>query len=337
MLSRVADSFFWMSRYIERAENIARLVDVNIQIQMDFEDLNDDKLKEHWQPIIETSGDASLFHELYDVANSHTVSEFFTFNRKNPSSIVSVLFAARENARMIRDQLSSELWETVNEMYLFLKGADARRVWNSGAYEFYKKIQNNSHLFQGLAAATFPYGEGQEFINLGRFLERGSNTCRILDTKYHILLPSVSDVGGAVDAVQWTAVLRSCSAYEAYHRLYVSNVEPARIARFLILDETFPRSILFSLRFLNQALHNISGSSHVQFSNEAERLCGRMMSDLSYRTVEDIFAQGLHEFLVELQERMASLGQAIFEAYMFQPPLDMAAEIATQQQQQQQQ
>lgn len=334
MLSRVADSLYWMSRYIERAENIARLLDVNLQLLLDFEALDDAKLKEHWEPIIRAAGEEELFYELYDQADSQSVTDFLTFDRNNPSSVISCMFAARENARMIRDQISTEMWQSLNAAYLFLKSNNAKMVWDSGPYEFYKQIQDYSHLFAGMADSTFPHTEGFYFMQVGKFLERADKTSRILDIKYHILLSSVEEVGGAVDAVQWGALLRSCSAFEAYHSLYVSSVNPLKVSDFLIFNQDFPRSIMFCARHLDSNLHRISGCNPGFYSNDVERTSGRLVSDLTYGNIDDAFQFGLHEYLGQLQDRFTGIGKAMFENYMFHDKLDMAAEIAAQQQQQ---
>jgi len=334
MLSRVADSLYWMSRYIERAENIARLLDVNLQLLLDFEEMDGDKMKEHWEPVIRAAGEEKLFYELYDEADSTNVTDFLTFNRENKSSVISCMLAARENARMIRDQISSEMWQCLNQAYLFLKSNNAKRVWDSGPYEFYKQIQDYSHLFLGLADSTFSHKEGFYFMQVGKFLERADKTSRILDIKYHILLPSVDEVGGAVDAVQWGAILRSCSAFEAYHRLFVSSVNPYKVSDFLIFNEHFPRSIKFSIRELDRNMHRISGCPLNQYSNEAERHSGRILSEMTYSGIDDAFNRGLHEYLTGLQGQLIEIGKAVFDTYMFHPRLDMATEIAAQQQQQ---
>jgi uncharacterized alpha-E superfamily protein len=336
MLSRVADSLYWMSRYIERAENIARLLDVNLQLLLDFEAMDDTKLKEHWEPIIRAAGEEELFYQLYDQADSRSVTDFLTFNRSNPSSVISCMFSARENARMIRDQLSTEMWQCLNHAYLFLKSNNAKKIWDDGPYEFYKQIQDYSHLFQGMTNSTFPHSEGFYFMQVGKYLERADKTSRILDIKYHILLPSVEDVGGAIDAVQWGAILRSCSAFEAYHSLYVSSVNPLKVSDFLIFNQDFPRSILFSARHLDINLHRISGCNPGFYSNAVERVSGRLVSDLTFGNIDDAFKSGLHEYLVQLQDRFVEIGKAMFDNYMFHPRLDMATEIAAQQQQQQQ-
>jgi uncharacterized alpha-E superfamily protein len=324
-----------MSRYIERAENIARLLDVNLQLLLDFEAMDDAKLKEHWDPIIRAAGEEALFYELYDQADSQSVTDFLTFNPNNPSSVISCMFAARENARMIRDQLSTEMWQCLNHAYLFLKSNNAKKVWDDGPYEFYKQIQDYSHLFQGMTDATFSHTEGFYFMQVGKYLERAEKTSRILDIKYHMLLPSVEDVGGAIDAVQWGAILRSCSAFEAYHSLYVSSVNPLKVSDFLIFNQNFPRSIMFCARHLDINLHRISGCNPGFYSNDVERRSGRLVSDLTYGNIDDAFQFGLHEYLGQLQGCFVEIGKSMFENYMFHDKLDMATEIAAQQQQQQ--
>lgn len=324
-----------MARSMERADNLARLVEVNLQLLLDFKDLDNVKLKEHWDPVIRSTAEEDLFYELYDEANSTTVTEFMTFNRDNPNSVIGCIMAARENARMVRDQISSELWETLNNLYLFLKSDDARKVFDTGAYEFYDRIKSQSLLFQGLTAATLPRDECYDFLQVGKYLERADKTTRMLDVKYHILLPSPQDVGGAIDTTQWVALLRAASAYDAYHAHYLANIDPSNVADFLIFSETFPRSIRFCAQELDARLHNISGCPQGRYSNEAEKLSGKLLSDLTYSSVEDVFKYGMHEWLDLCQERLNEIGESTYQAYMFQKPLDMAEEIQQQQQQQQ--
>lgn len=336
MLSRVADSLYWLARYIERADNLARLVEVNLQLLLDFKDLDNEKLKEHWDPVIRSTGDEKQFYELYDEANSQTVTDFLTFNPENPNSVIGCIAGARENARMIRDQISSELWETLNNLHLFLKSNDAKQVWESGAYEFYDHIKDHSLRFQGLIAATQPRDECYDFMQFGRFIERADKTTRMLDIKYHILLPSLQDVGGAVDTAQWVALLRAASAYDAYHAQYLANIDPAHVAEFLIFSDAFPRSLRFCVQELNARLHNISGCPLGRYCNEAEKLSGKLLSDLTFSNVQDVISYGMHEWLDGCQARLNEISEATYQTYMFQKPIDLAEEIHQQQQQQQQ-
>ncbi|MEM9226661.1 MAG: alpha-E domain-containing protein, partial [Verrucomicrobiota bacterium] len=190
------------------------------------------------------------------------------------------------------------------------------------------------HLFQGLAQATVTRDEGYDFMKVGTFLERADKTTRILDIKYHMLLPSVNEVGGAVDVAQWIAILKSASAYEAYHQIYVTDVIPAKIAEFLIFSENFPRSLRYCVQELNACLHRISGCPIANYSNEAERLCGRLLSELTYGAVDEVFSEGLHEYLDRIQHRLNEIGGSTYKAYMFLPPVDMEGEIQVQQMQQ---
>ncbi|MGC9451211.1 MAG: alpha-E domain-containing protein [Oceanipulchritudo sp.] len=335
MLSRVADSLYWMSRYIERAENTARLLDVNLQLMLDFEGLDDEALTGHWLPIVSSSGDSERFHRLYHVADSRGVTEFLTFNPENPNSILSCIAAARENARMVRDQISAEMWEVINSSYHKLRNCTAEEVWEAGPYEFYEELKNEAMLFQGLTESTYTHDQGYKFIQVGKYLERADQTSRILDIKYHMLLPDPSDVGGAVDLAGWMAVLRSCSAFEAYHHRYVDEVHPWNVAEFLLLSPSFPRSVRFCLGTLDYHLRSITFTAQGQFTNPAEQLSGRLRSGIIYTTIDEIYKEGLHEFLDRFQQQLIGLNNAILECYVHQPEIDIGREIEQQQQQQQ--
>jgi uncharacterized alpha-E superfamily protein len=332
MLSRVAHSLYWMSRYIERAENIARLLEVNLQFLLDFQDIEDGAVKDHWGSIIASSGNEELFDEHYKIADSHTVTSFFAFDLRNPSSILACVYSARENARMIRDQISLEMWETINELHLYLKARDAEKVWAAGPNEFFQEIKKHSHLFQGLIDATFPRSEGWEFLQFGKFIERAEMTTRILDVKYHILLPTAADVGGAVDTAQWQGVLRSASALEAYRRFYVREILPWKVAEFLIFSNSFPRSLHFCVAQVDELLRRILGETGARARTEAARTSRALLNDLKTRTIAEVVKGGLHEFLIELQNSLDRIGDEVVQTTMFYP-----AESAPDEQQQQQQ
>lgn len=313
MLSRVADSLYWMSRYMERAENDARLLDVNLQLLLDLG--GEAAAMEHWAPVIASLEETSLFDSLYQTADQASVTEFLALQKKNPNSIVSCLTLARENARTTREQISSEMWEEINRLFLFVQSDDARQLLVASPHEFFKQVIAGSHLFQGVTAATMTHGEGWDFIRIGTLLERADSTSRILDVKYHILLPSGEDIGGNVDTIQWMGVLKSCSALEAYCKLYVSQVAPWKVAEFLITDQQFPRSIRYCVDSLDHALHRISGVDETRYGNEAERLSGRLRSDLDYVTISEIFEFGLHEYLTQIQERLVAVSNAMHATY----------------------
>jgi uncharacterized alpha-E superfamily protein len=311
MLSRVADSLYWLSRYIERAENNARILDVNLQVTLDSDGAGTDAERTDWQPILATLEDQTLFNSLYAVTNAETVCEFVTFAKENPTSIRSCVAGARENARTVREYISSEMWERINHLYLWLNSVDARNLQMNSGIDFYRQVVDHAHQFHGTTDATLTRGEGWNFIQVGKFIERTDSTSRILDLKYHILLPSEESVGGNVDTVQWQAVLKSCSGFEAFRKIHTGQVTPWKVAEFLILHDSFPRSIRFCVNAADQALHRISGCDRSHYSSEAERQAGRLSSDLSYATIDEIFEIGLHEYLDGIQLRVIEIGKAM--------------------------
>ncbi len=252
LLSRVADAVYWMARYIERAENVARYIGVNLNLQLD---LPGDPAQQ-WQSLIDTSGDGETFLKSHKVATQHNVIEFLTFDAENPNSILSCLRAARENARSVRETISSEMWEQVNEMYLHITSQHLE----SGAEwlpEFFRLLRLSSHLFQGITDATMTHNEAWNFARLGRKLERADKTSRILDVKYFTLLPSVLDVGTPYDDIHWSAVLKSVSGLEMYRKKY-GRLEPRDIVEFLVMDRDFPRSIHYCILRADSSLRAIT-------------------------------------------------------------------------------
>jgi uncharacterized alpha-E superfamily protein len=313
MLSRVAHSLYWMSLYVERAENLSRLLDVNLQFLLDFQGLDDLALKEHWGSILASSESDELFAELHGPADSRSVTQFLAFDARNPGSILSCILSARENARMIRGQISSEMWQVINELYLFLKERSAERVWSDGPYEFFHQVRTYSHLFQGLTDSTYPRGEGWDYILFGRLLERADKTTRILDMKYHILLPAATDVGGAVDTAQWQAILRSASALEAYRRSSVQEIIPWRVAEFLIFSPSFPRSVAGCVAELESVLARIlvANPGHPPAARDAAH---ELLTTLRSLTIDAVLRGGLHEFLIGVQRVLGRIGAEVVHA-----------------------
>jgi len=315
MLSRVADSLYWMARYIERAENNSRILDVNLQVTLDDENTGVDGDKIDWEPILATLEEQKLFNSLYTVMNADTVCEFITFAKENPNSIRSSVAAARENARTVREYISSEMWERINGLYLWLNSPAARQMFASSAIDFFRHVVDCSHQFHGTTAATLTHGEGWHFLQIGKYLERADSTSRILDLKYHILLPRGEEVGGNVDTIQWQAVLKSCSAFEAYRKIHTGQVTPWSVAEFIVLHDSFPRSIRFCVEGVDAALHRISGCDRGHFCTDAERLSGRLCSDLNYTRIADVFKMGLHEYLDGIQLRLIEISTAMHSKY----------------------
>jgi uncharacterized alpha-E superfamily protein len=331
MLSRVADSLYWLARYIERAENNARILDVNLQLTLDVETVGGDNEQQSWEPILASLEDQKLFFSLYKSVTADTVCEFITFEKKNPNSIYSCIAGARENARTVREYISSEMWEQINRLYLYMNSDSSRQLFTNSGIDFYRRLVDYAHQFFGITNATLTHGEGWHFLQVGKYLERADSASRILDLKYHILLPSGEQVGGNVDTVQWMAVLKSCSALEAYRKLYVGQVAPWKVAEFIILHREFPRSIRFCVDGLDVALHRISGCSRSNYINEAERLSGRLCSDLDYATIKDIFDFGLHQYLDRTQLRLVEIGEAMHKNYCEWMEPEQATEPVAQQ------
>ena len=320
MLSRVADSIFWMSRYIERAENVARFVDTCLLMSLDLPVLG----REQWQPLVDTTGDHEDFAHRYGLATRERVIEFLTFDRENPNSIVSCLRSARENARSVREIISSEMWEQANRFYLMAHAPQAKERAMEDPHGFFTELKLGSHLFVGITDATMSHGEAWHFCRLGRMLERADKTSRIVDVKYFILLPSLEDVGSPVDDIQWSAVLSSTSALEMYRKQF-GIILPRNVARFLVLDRAFPRAIHFCLVRADESLHAIANTPLGTFTNLAEQRLGQLRGELAYAQIEDIIAGGLHEFLDSLQNKLNFVGEAIYETFLAPPAPQGAA------------
>ncbi|MBD2042772.1 alpha-E domain-containing protein [Microcoleus sp. FACHB-672] len=315
MLSRVANSIYWLTRYVERAENIARFIDVNLNLLLD----SPAGTTQQWEPLVVTTGDLPLFQERYGEATAENVIQFLTFDRKYSNSILSCLQRARENARSIREIISSEMWEQVNAFYLMVKEADPDQSL-SALHEFFTQVKMASHLFAGVMDATMSHNEGWNFGQMGRLLERADKITRILDVKYFILLPSAKDVGTTLDEIQWIALLRSASAYEMYRKCQ-HRITPTGVVEFLILDQNFPRSIRFCLLRSERALHKITGTPGGTWRDPGERALGRLRSELDYLTIDEIIQQGLHEFLNDLQIQLNGVGNQIFKTFFALEPI----------------
>jgi len=324
MLSRVADSIYWMTRYVERAENIARIMDANFHMILDLPA----GVGEQWEPLVVTTGDEELFKQYYDEFNQDNVVQFLTFDTRNPNSIYSCLRAARENARSVRELISSEMWQQINTFYLMLKDASRSNAIEL-PHEFFVKIMMASHLFSGLTENTMTHGEGWEFARLGRMLERADKTARIVDVKYFILLPSLDYIGTPYDHILWASILRSASAFEMYRKRY-GGIVPDQIIEFLLLDPDFPRAIHHCLIVAELSLRNISGTMRGRFTNRAEKGLGRLLADIDYTTIEDIKACGLHEYIDSLQTRINETGSVVSETFFSQRLPDKPAPVQLQ-------
>ena len=343
MLSRVANTLYWMIRYVERADNLARLIDVNQQLLLDSERLDSNRLSAFWQPIILSTGDEETFSTLYDQAGSAEVIRFLTDDPRNPNSITSCIALARENARTVRDQLPDELWEELNALYLFTRSDEANRLITADTPRYYENIRRSAVTFLGIAASTTARDQLWDFMELGRYLERADKTTRFLDVASY--LPDGADSAQSA-ALHWSAILRSCGALGAF-RAFERAITARGVVDFLVFSKNFPRSVRFCIERVDVCLHRISGTPRGSFCNDAERDAGRLLSDLNFGVTDDAFTMGLHRYLDSLQTRFNSIGEAVFDSYVLMPEriqVCPAAEFrsssalaAWQQQQQQQQ
>ena len=326
MLCRVADSLFWMARYIERAENTVRLVDVTLQTLLESDHTSDEDNYAHWQPILASLGDQALFESLYEETSSANITDFLTFNPENPSSVFSCIAAARENARMIRDQISSEMWEVINRTFLYIKKQNRERISQEADSDFFQRIKEFSQLFQGLTDTTFPHQLGFEFIICGAEIERADKACRIIDTKRY-MNQALRGLDDTLENAQWAAILRGCSAHEAYRRVFVSEIQGDTVKEFLLLSKTFPRSVLFCLRRLQNALHAISKCPITHYSNEAERVLGKLIGKLNYANATDLKGEKTDKLIEEIEHDLGVVAVELSNRYMFSEIVDPAEEV----------
>ena len=311
MLSRVAEAIYWMSRYVERAENLARFIDVTLNLILDQP--TDGEMAQ-WEALIRATGDDKIFAERYGEPSRDNTICFLTFDRDYANSIISVLTAARENARSVRETISSEAWEQLNEFYHFVVRASETDEAVASPSEFFSEIKRQSHLFNGIVDSTMSHDKSWHFMNFGRLLERADKTSRILDVKYFTLLPQVNDVGTTIDDLQWSAVLRSVSGFEMYRKRH-HGLTIQRVVEFLVLDRHFPRAVCHCLINANISLHEISGAPLGCFRNSAEQRLGRVCAELMYLDVEQISQMGRHEYIDGLQRSLNKIGEAVSDTF----------------------
>ena len=313
MLSRIAESLFWLARYIERAEGTARILDVNYHMLLEQAQ---QPYRLRWEPLIVMAGEEDRFRKLYNEVNGANVFEFLAFLDENPSSIVQCIAKARENARTIRDRISREMWEDINGLYHMVSRYVPTDEIAAGPHRFCDRIKFGAHRFHGVTDATMPHDEGWEFLRIGWALERAEMTARLVDVQYHNLLDG-PPAANALDNHQWMAVLRSVGAYEAYHREHHPPIEPEKVAEMLILHARHPHSIRFSLTEVQAGLRAVSGSGTGFYANEAERLAGRLVERLNYDRIGEVFNQGLHGYLNDLLRICGLIGEDIARTYFY--------------------
>ena len=309
MLSRSANDLFWMSRHVERAENIARMLDVTYRMSLLPYRVVEigEKWAEPWALPLVITGLATDFYSRNETLTAENMIQFMVFDAGNPSSIHALLQSARENARGQRGAITSEMWESINSTWIEFRELDYQCLVATGISEFFDWVKTRSHLFRGVTVGTMGRDEGYHFTRLGTHLERADNTARILDVKYHTLLPTVDDVGGAVDYYQWGSLLRSVGAFESYRKIYRDAITPYRVAELLILRLDMPRSLHFCMAEVFNILSELAHGERL----EPERLAGEIHSQLHYGRIKNVFETGLHEYLMAFLDRVDALNGEI--------------------------
>jgi len=304
MLSRAADSIYWIGRYMERAENVARFIDVNLHHMLDLPPGTPGQ----WKPLVAVTGDLYRFLERYETTTRESAIQFLTFDPGNPNSILSTLRAARENARATRDVMSSDMWEHLNATYLQVSDDDAFERVRHSPYDFFSELKMAGRLFEGLADDTMSHGEAWHFCRLGRFIERADKISRMIDFKY--FLPG----GAPMEEIEWSVVLQSASALELYRKRH-GRLQREKIVAFLLLDREFPRSVHFCLTGAEESLHAVTGTPIGTFRILAEQRLGQLRSELAFARAEEILADGLHEYIDAFQLKLNLASDAVTEAF----------------------
>ncbi len=303
MLSRTADHLYWMSRYTERAENLARLLDVTYQMSLVPKTLAVEN--QNWGAILALNSLEQSFFERYDEVSAENVLRFMVLDPSNLSSIYSCLRAARENAHAVRGTLTSETWESCNMTWIEVREQQFEPIMAAGIGQFFEWVKLRAAVIRGVTFGTMLQDEALSFIRLGGYIERADNTARILDVKYHVLNGDGEE--GASDFYQWGALLRSVSAFEVYRKVYRDVITPARVAELLMLRPDMPRSLHACMRGVTRMLDDIRNAQ----SSETERLAGLLHSQIHYARIDDILAESLHQYLVDFMDRIYELGNGI--------------------------
>lgn len=310
MLSRVANAIYWMNRYLERAENYARFLDVNFNLSLELPP----DVSAQWKPLVLTTGSWELYESLYKKIEKSNIIFFLGFDDKNPNSIYNSLRNVRENARSVRPDITKEVWEQINYLYYLVKDEKNKKRWQKkDPRDFFIEIKKGCQLLYGIFDATISRTDGWHFGKIGQLIERADKTSRVLDVKYHMLLPDNRSVGSPLDLIQWAALLKSVSAYDMYKKRF-GKLTVHGITEFLVLDKVFPRSMLRCLIHAEKSLQTITGSP-TGYSNNAERQLGLLKAQLEYADINEIFESGLHEYLDDFQAKLNIVSNAVFESF----------------------
>jgi len=310
MLSRVADSLYWMSRYLERAEHSARLIDVNLNLMLDESSSSADS---RWKRVLTALGEPPGFEWGGD---AYVLAHLMTFDAENHSSIISCIMSARENARQVREQISTEQWQQLNRLYHDVTRSDSNELNEAQPSDFLQAVMAGAQLFQGVTDSTMSHGEGWHFIQLGRYIERASATVTLLDVYTHEFWNQPHGNVEGNEYLEWIGLLRSCTAFEAYCKVYTADVSPERIIEFLLLNEEFPHSVRFAIDCLQTSLEAIHGEGGKRRAAPLMRLSGRLQSSLHFGQVPDIVDQGVSNYLKSIVRQCQEIHQTIYALYV---------------------
>jgi uncharacterized alpha-E superfamily protein len=301
-----------MSRYLERPEHTARLVDLNLNLMLDQAPAPGDR---RWQRLL-----TCLVVKLPEDAkeDAYSIAQMLTFDPANRASIVACMTAARENARQVREQISSEMWEELNQLFLQMKRSGVENQWQAQPHHFFRGVKEGVHLFQGITDSTLSHSEGWHFIQAGRFLERAGATAALLDAHVSELIER-TDPAEKSDYLDMVGLLKSCTAFEAYCKVYTADLSPERIAEFLLLNSEFPRSVRFAAEMIQSALNAIAEISSTRKTGRANRLAGRLRASLSFSQIDEIMGSGLRPYLADIQRQCAQIHTAIYQQYVAYP------------------
>ena len=306
MLARVADSLYWMARYLERAEHTARLLDVNLHGQVDQKREITDR---RWALVLKS---LAIPHADDSLEEPERVVDRLIFDPTRRQSVVSCITAARKNAREVREQISTEMWEQLNKLFLYVQTSQARGISEGLRYEFFQEIKQGSHLFHGITSTTLSREEGWYFIQLGRYLERVTATVNLLDA--HVIdYREALDASGAADQyLEWVGLLKSCTALEAYWRVHTANIQPEKAAAFILLDRDFPHSVRFGVETVKVSLEALAEDIPNLKRSDARRRVGKLLSALSFDSFEEIVARDMHAFLGSIRTGCADVHNAVY-------------------------
>ena len=313
LLSRYAESTVWLARYMERIENLARVLDVTETFT------RTSQVENGWRSIIQINADEERYHRTRDEADVHGVAEFYILDRENPNSILSLITVARENARTLRPLISTEMWTHINMFHNWVRQLTGDDIRPSRLSGLCSRLKQECQTHNGITEGTFYRDQGYHFYNIGKYLERGDQITRLVDIKYHTLLPRDAGIGSPVDISQWSAVLRAAAAYHACRRVMPRSLTPAQVAGFLLLNDAFPRSLVLTLRQVLWALTQLRTDYGLRRAGLALERMDELRAALGDQSIEQIIVRGLHEFLDWVQVQLQHIQNDIAEAFWTLP------------------